>query len=266
MNIMNSGIITLTTDFGTKDPYVGMMKGVIMKLNPEARIIDLMHHLPPQDITAAGFLLSRSYGYFPDGTIHVAVVDPGVGGTRRAVAFKTDRAIFIGPDNGLFSFILQKERVTQTAVLMKPDYHLPQPSSTFHGRDIFAPVAAHLSLGVPMGMLGPACSDFIELDTAEPEVKTGKISGLIIWIDRFGNGVTNITAKHLATANLEKSLSIQVGRVELGRINSSYDETAKGEALAIMGSFDRLEISVNRGDAARTLGLGRGDPVSVRHS
>ena len=189
-----SWIITLLTDFGSQDAYAGIMKGVIAGINHRANIIDICHNIPPQDIFNGAYLLSTSYKYFPKGTIHVAVVDPGVGSQRDIVCVKIREHLFLVPDNGLLSFVVQEERPKSIVRVTNDRYFLPSFSNTFHGRDVFAPVAAYLSLGIKPRQLGSKINQLKQLDIPRPEVKeTGQLEGQIIYIDRFGNLITNIT-------------------------------------------------------------------------
>ena len=259
-------IITLTTDFGMSDAYVGVMKGAILGINPNVQIVDLTHAVPPQDIHEAAFLIHSAYHYFPEGTIHTVVVDPGVGSDRRAIVYQTDRAFFVCPDNGILTYLLQEiensgKPSTRVVAIQNRDYFLPEVSNTFHGRDIFAPVAAHLSLGVPLADIGPPVQDLVQLSIPTPRVSEGTVIGQIAKIDKFGNAITNIPESALVggTAPYE----ITVGNTRLTRINRAYAESEIGEPLAIIGSFGALEIAVNGGSAERHLGLKRGDAVVV---
>ncbi|MEK6559083.1 MAG: SAM-dependent chlorinase/fluorinase, partial [Planctomycetota bacterium] len=198
MSIHQSCVMTLLTDFGNQDAYVGVMKGVITGINPLANIIDICHNIPPQDVFNAAYLLYTSYKYFPRGTIHVAVVDPGVGTERNIVCVKTKDYFFLVPDNGLLSFIVQEEKPKVIVRLTNDRYFLPSPSNTFHGRDIFAPAAAYLSLGVKLRQLGIKINQLKQLDIPKPDYKkTGQLEGQIIYIDRFGNLITNIKKEYL---------------------------------------------------------------------
>jgi S-adenosylmethionine hydrolase len=185
-------IITLTTDFGTHDWFVGTMKGVILGIAPRAAIVDLTHEIPAGDIRAGAFALAAGFRFFPKGTVHVAVVDPGVGGARKAIAVQTSNYLFVGPDNGVLSLALAREKIKSVHSLGNANYFLRPISHTFHGRDIFAPVAAHLSRGTPMHKFGPARKDFIRLPWPQPRVRRGCIEGEVVFIDRFGNAITNI--------------------------------------------------------------------------
>ncbi|MBI1930614.1 SAM-dependent chlorinase/fluorinase [Candidatus Poribacteria bacterium] len=268
-------MITLTTDFGTSDLYVGVMKGVILSINPRAQIIDMTHAIPPQDVYAAAFLIDSAYRYFPTGTIHVVVVDPGVGSRRHAIACQTETATFVCPDNGVLTHILRDERLIHAVTVENPPEppftkggrgDLPQISNTFHGRDIFAPVAAHLSRGVPITDLGTSITELVRLPIPTPQVTDTAIIGHVIWRDHFGNLITNISHQLLKSVSMPNGFVIQAGTVEIDHLNCSYAESGVGEFLAIIGSFGRLEVSMNQGNAAQRLGLKRGDAITVRFS
>ena len=269
-----SPIITLTTDFGIRDTYVGIMKGVILGINPNVQVVDLTHAVPPQDIYEAAFSIYAAHNYFPKGTIHVIVVDPGVGSDRRAIACKTDNAFFVCPDNGVLSYLLQstedEEAQSINAVeIQNKAYHLPEVSNTFHGRDIFAPVAAHLSLGVPLADIGPPVQMLVQLPIQAPELSGNTLTGQIVKIDGFGNAITNISEN--AIADLESASTgeisayeIRIGSVRLNRFNRAYAESGVGKPLAIIGSSGLLEIAINGGNAKESLGLKWGDPVVIQ--
>ena len=263
MDLAPSRIITLMTDFGTSDHYVGVMKGVILNINRQVEIVDITHAIPPQDIHGAAFLIDSAYRYFPSGTIHVIVVDPGVGSERRAVACQTETAYFVCPDNGILTHILQNEKHAHAVAVENPAYFLPQVSNTFHGRDIFAPVAAHLSRGVPVGELGNLITHPVQLPIPRPEVTDRTVIGQVIWIDSFGNLVTNISREILESLEGQNGVVIHAGSAKIDHFNRSYAESEIGEVLAIIGSFNRLEISINQGNAAQGLGLKRGDTVTI---
>lgn len=258
--------ISLLTDFGGRDPYVGVMKGVIYGINPGARIIDLGHEVPPQDIMGAAVVLQVSYKYFPRGTIHVVVVDPGVGSGRKVVCLKTPDYLFLAPDNGVLTFIRPGERIEEMVEVSNRRYFLEEVSQTFQGRDIFAPVVAHLSKGVKPSELGPEISRIEELEIPKVHFSGKELEGEIIYIDRFGNLITNISCldlKKLKERFPNKRLRIRVGSRGIPKINSSYAESPPGELLAIIGSSHLLEISLNRGNAQKALGLERGEKVNV---
>ncbi len=263
MDFSSTRVITLMTDFGTSDHYVGVMKGVILNINPHAQIVDITHTIPPQDIHGAAILIDTAYRYFPSGTIHLIVVDPGVGSHRRAIICQTETARFICPDNGILTHIIHNEKYIRTVSVENSSYFLPQVSNTFHGRDIFAPVAAHLSRGVSMDKLGNPITDPVQFPIPKPKVTNGVIVGHIIWIDTFGNLVTNISHDMLESWTGQAGVVIHAGNAKIAHLNHSYAESPVGETLAIIGSSNRLEISINQGDAARVLGLKRGDAITV---
>jgi S-adenosylmethionine hydrolase len=254
-------IITLLTDFGTRDGYVGVMKGTIAQIAPDAQVIDLTHQIPPQDVGAARFALLSSAPYFPDGTIHVAVVDPGVGTARRAIAIGSDRAYWVGPDNGIFSGGVPPEAGVTVVELQNPDYwRTPHPSATFHGRDIFAPVAAHLARGVNLRALGPEIdpADRVTLPIAAPQRRGEYWVGCIQAIDHFGNGVTNLPGSAVGASE-----QVQVGSVQLP-VRPTYGAGAPGQPLALVGSHGWVEIAVNGGSAQAVLGFQVGDRVQMQ--
>jgi S-adenosylmethionine hydrolase len=259
-----AGIVALLTDFGLKDPYVGVMKGVILGVNPNARIIDLSHDIGSQDVLEAYFLLSNSYRYFPAGTVFVAVVDPGVGSDRAIVAVEAERHTFLAPDNGLLGFLEKDGRIRRIVQVSNDAYFLKPVSNTFHGRDIFAPVAGHLSQGIDLPRLGPEVRGIQKIAAPAPKMtREGVIVGEIVSIDRFGNLVTNIPGDRLAAAD---TVEVKVGKATIRRLSTSYASMKKGELLAIAGSTGTLEISVNTGDARKKTGAKIGGVVRVRHS
>lgn len=267
-------IITLTTDFGTSDTYVGIMKGVILSINPNARIVDLTHAIPPQDIYEAAFSMYAAHSYFPKGTIHIIVVDPGVGSDRQAIVSRTDNAFFVCPDNGVLSYLLQSvenedEQPVDSVAIQNSGYYLPEVSNTFHGRDIFAPVAAHLSLGVSLEDIGPPVQTLVQLPIQVPELTGNALTGQIVKIDRFGNAITNISETAIARLKSASTggistYEIRVGSVRLHRFNRAYAESGVGKPLAIIGSSGLLEIAINGGNAKEGLGIKWGDPVVVQ--
>ncbi|RKU20172.1 hypothetical protein C6500_09455 [Candidatus Poribacteria bacterium] len=263
-------IITLTTDFGTSDAYVGIMKGVILGINPSVQIVDLTHAIPPQDIYEAAFSIYAAHSYFPKATIHVIVVDPGVGSDRQAIVSRTDSAFFVCPDNGVLSYLLHEaenegRHTIDAVVIQNSAYYLPEVSNTFHGRDIFAPVAAHLSLGVPLEKIGPPIRNFVQLPIPKIDISGDTLIGQIIKIDRFGNLITNISKGAFeAFLNDDAGYEIRVGNTNLNRLNCAYAAAEIGEPLAIMGSSTLLEIAVNGGNAEKQLGLKRGVPAVIQ--
>ncbi|MFH1242119.1 MAG: SAM-dependent chlorinase/fluorinase [Pseudomonadota bacterium] len=251
--MMTSGIITLTTDFGLRDPYVGIMKGVILSINPEARVIDISHQVTAGNAFQASGLIQEAYPFFPRGTVHVAVVDPGVGGERRPILLDTGEYLFVGPDNGLFWPII--ERLTDATVihLRNEKYFLPKISRTFHGRDIFAPVAAHLSRGVDTREMGTEIRDPVQPQLPRPIRKGDLLSGQVVRVDHFGNLITNIHRRELEEFLGNETPVIQVGNQTIEGIQKTYNEAGPGEALALIGSSEYLEIAVNLGRACDRL-------------
>lgn len=269
--------IVLTTDFGTADAYVGVMKGVILTINPTATIVDLTHQILPQDISQAAFVLGTSHRFFPAGAIHVVVVDPGVGTDRRALLLVTPRERFLAPDNGVLSWIIRQhldqppEKEGRVLVppgcsayqLTNPQYWLSPVSQTFHARDIFAPVAAHLSLGVPPESLGQPVGDLVWLPPPEPTCQDNTIQGQVIFTDHFGNLITNISAQQLAGAS---NMQVEVKGQRIPRLSRTFqegDSHQPGHLVALLGSHGYLEIAVREGNAAVKLEAGAGEPVCV---
>jgi S-adenosyl-L-methionine hydrolase (adenosine-forming) len=255
-------IIALLTDFGTQDGFVGILKGVILGINPSVSIVDLSHEVQPQDILAGALILRSALPFFPPGTIHVAVVDPGVGSTRRAIIVETATALLVGPDNGLLSVAAPPESVQRVIHLTNSRYFLPRVSQTFHGRDIFAPVAAHLSRGVPAEDFGPPVAHMERLALPVVEHASHKVTGSVIALDRFGNIVTNITAADLLPFPMEH-LSVSIGTVHIHGLASTYASVSVGAVTALFNSWGMLEIAVRNGSAAQQLGVQRGNAVVV---
>ena len=265
-------LITLTTDFGTDDAYVAAMKGVILEINPDATIVDISHSVEPQNIRQGAFVFSTAYSYFAQDTVHLVVVDPGVGGPRRAIILETDNAIFVAPDNGVLSYVIQactRKRISR-ATLMKlppelqafeitnPKYWHHPVSSTFHGRDIFAPVAAHISLGTPLNELGQAIAsvNVFPLPRPQPDAD-GNLIGHVLHIDHFGNLITDITSQDLPSSKSR----IEMAGHKIGSLSQSYEPAS--ELLAIIGSNGHLEIALKGGSAARLLGSKVGDELRL---
>jgi S-adenosylmethionine hydrolase len=311
-------VITLTTDFGTHDGYVGTMKGVILALLPDAQIVDISHDITPQQIHEAAFILYRAYRYFPASTVHVAVVDPGVGTTRRPIVLATRHGTFVGPDNGIFTYVLRAEQATTdnpevegrpawiggmwgvapnwagneqhqpTATssssssppasslprayhLTNPDYWLASVSNTFHGRDVFAPVAAHLASGATPDRMGEPISlrTLVQLPTRAPRLyKTAQgtvVSGQVIYVDRFGNAITNLPQRLLDPLlnNCPTAPVIEVADHRIIGLSTSYSDVQEGTPVALIGSEKLVEIAVRNASAAQRLKLRPGDPVRI---
>ena len=261
--------IVLLTDFGFRDSYAGVMKGVIRGICHDAEVIDLSHNIMPHDVVEAAFVLSASYEYFPAETVFACVVDPGVGTGRAVLCMRANSQTFLAPDNGLLSVIADKAGQEDLREVTAAEYMLQERSTTFHGRDIFAPVAAHLAAGLEREKLGSAVRNFRRLTLPKP-VRTadGSLRGEIIYIDQFGNLITNIRS-----ATLERSLEgaprearVRVKEREIEGIVHAYADRPKGEMLALIGSSGYLEIAVNQGSAAQFLGCEKGDTVTVAAS
>jgi hypothetical protein len=263
-------IITLLTDFGTEDAYVGVMKGVILSINPSAVIIDVCHVIDPQDLIQAAYLIKSFYRYFPEGTIHTVVVDPGVGGDRAIIALESAGHIFLAPDNGVLTLLIDEKDIDAAVRVENPHFFLNAVSHTFHGRDIFAPVASHLSKGVPIDQLGTPLNpqDLIRLSISKPYLADkDELIGTIISIDRFGNCISNIDENHLNAfiQNVpEKKLEIKVDKTIIRNLSHRYADVAPGDPLAVIGSFGFLEIAINCGNAGRRLNVSKGDIVTIK--
>ena len=256
-----AAVITLLTDFGTADYFVGAMKGVILTINRSASIVDITHEIPPQDIESGAFTLLTCYRDFPAGTIHVAVVDPGVGSSRRAIVVRAGSQYFVGPDNGLFSYVYDREGSFEVFHVTASDYFRPSPSATFHGRDVFAPVAAALSKGIDPQALGPRITDAVRLPSLSPTADNGgNLHGRIIHIDHFGNCITNFTRPDLPDSQSVKLL-VNSTSIETFRQFFTDEHGSADEIFAIWGSAGFLEIAVNRASAAALLRVKRGDAV-----
>ncbi len=289
MTVCRPRVITLLTDFGNQDAYVGIMKGIIAGINPFANIVDICHSIPPQGIFSGAYLLFSFYKYFPRKTIHVAVVDPGVGSRRDIVCVETKDYFFLVPDNGILSFIVQEERLKSIFRVTNSKYFLPSPSNTFHGRDVFAPVAAHLSLGVKPQQFGIRVNQLEQLDMPKPvQKKAGQVEGQIIYIDRFGNLITNITKEYLIKGAggqkpevrskkpdaFEKTskdkmllkydtIETTIGKKKIIGLSKTYTDVKPGEPLVLFGSAGFLEVSINQGNAQKYFRVCRGNKIRV---
>ncbi len=260
---MRKPVITLLTDFGTKDHYVASMKGMILNINPQCLLVDITHQISPHDIREGAFILANAYSYFPKGTIHLSIVDPEVGGIRKPILLVTKNFYFVGPDNGLFTIIALKENVKQVIVLDKQKYHLSKVSTTFHGRDIFAPVAAYLSLGIKPNAFGHKIESLKGLELKRPVFKEGKLSGEIFHVDTFGNLVSNIDEGKLLQFVQGRPFVIRAGKKNIRGLKKGYWEGEKGETIALFGSGGFLEISVREGNAQKALKVKRGDSIQI---
>ena len=255
--------IALLSDFGTEDHFAGVINGVIKNINPQADIIDLCHHIAPYDILEGALLLKSSYRYFPKKTIFLTVVDPGVGTQRKPIIMKTKDYTFVGPDNGILSFVVAQNTRTKFYQIINERYFLMPISNTFHGRDIFAPVAAYISRGLPLRTFGPQLKSITKINLPSPTINKQRkeIIGEIIYSDRFGNLVTNIEEKHLERVGRVTTVRIK-GRMIRG-LNQNYSQTPAGKLLAITNSTKHLEISLNQGSAKQYLKAKKGERVTL---
>ena len=245
-----SGIITFLTDFGLSDAYTAMMKGVALSINRNAGLIDITHNIRAGSVFQGAGILKDAYSYFPEGTVHVAVVDPGVGSSRRPIAVKAAGHFFVGPDNGLLWPVIEDTPDAKVVELTEKKYFLSRITSTFHGRDVFAPVAAHISLGIEISMLGPLITDPEKLNMPLPYIKDYILEGEITHVDNFGNLITNITAANLSSFLGNKNPLIQIGEYKISGLCAAYSDRDKGELMALINSSNHLEIAVSLGRAS----------------
>jgi len=257
-------IITLITDFGLRDCYVGALKGSILSVNPNVQIIDVAHTIAKQDVLEAAYLIKGFYKAFPKGTIHLAVVDPGVGGARRPILAETRNHFFIGPDNGIFSYVFEEEHVAQVVHLTASQYFAADISDTFHGRDIFGPVAAQLASDVEPRWLGKLIDDFVRLPLPQLKTAGNTLAGEVVYVDRYGNLVTNIDLASFYALVKGKQYTIAAGPDTVASISRNYIDGQPGQLLALFGCQQTLELAVNQGSAANKLGQGRGLKVVVQ--
>ncbi|MFC1533982.1 S-adenosyl-l-methionine hydroxide adenosyltransferase family protein [Thermodesulfobacteriota bacterium] len=250
-----SGIITLLTDFGITDPYVAMMKGVILSINPDARIVDISHHISAGSILQASSFIHETFSFFPDGTVHVVVVDPGVGSNRRLIGLDAGGHLFVGPDNGTFWPLVEDYKEAKIIHLTENRYFLPHITQTFHGREVFAPVAAYLSSGEDLERMGRTIKDPERLSAPIPHKMDNILYGQVIRVDNFGNLITNIRNEDLERFLKKSKPIIYIGNLELKKIENIYSDTEKGEPLALINSSDLLEIAINLGRASEYIGI-----------
>lgn len=253
-------VISLLTDFGLTDHYVGSMKGVILSVHPDIHIVDITHGITPQNVDEAAFVLKNAYTYFPENTVHVVVVDPGVGTRRAVLAVQTDRYVFLAPDNGVLKYIFHDEPDCRVFRVTNASYFSEHVSRTFQGRDIFAPIGAHMAQGLAPEKLGEPFHDYVKGTVKKPIQGTSEISGDILYIDIFGNGVTNIDESLLAGREIKE---IRIKGHTFHTLSETYNDVSAGKPLSLIGSSGTLEISVNRGHADEQLNLRTGDQVTV---
>jgi S-adenosylmethionine hydrolase len=260
---MSTPLITLTTDFGTGSPYVAALKGVILTINPAVHLVDISNAIAPQNVRQAALALEAVIPYFPSGTIHVAVVDPGVGTLRRIVYACMEGQHFIAPDNGILGRLADRWPPSMMIEIREPAYWQRDVSSTFHGRDIMAPVAAHLSLGLAPERLGPPCDQLVQLDWPPARTMANRIEGEVVAVDSFGNLVTNITRQMLASAPRDESVTVRCDEHETVGIFNAYADQPPMTLIALVGSNDQLELAVVNDSARTMLGVGEGAKVVV---
>ncbi len=259
-------IVTLTTDFGLNDHFVGTIKGVILDIVPEAKIVDICHAVQAFDILDGALTIAQAYNYFPVGTVHVVVVDPGVGTARRPIIASTERHHFVAPDNGVLSLMYSREERLHVRHITSDHYFLQPLCTTFHARDIFAPVAAYLAKGVDSLKFGEEVTDFVRFNAPRPKPGDGNaLRGVVLKVDRFGNLVTNITPQDAPALFVENvpAFKLTVGKREVTSFRTVYADGTPGELFAIMGSMGYLEIAANRGSAAQLVGVGKGAEVNL---
>ena len=258
-------LVTLLTDFGTRDPYVAAMKGVILRMCPTAQIVDVCHDVSPQDILSASLILAQTAPYYPRDTLHVVVVDPEVGTERRIIVAKFGGQVFLFPDNGVITFVAQAMLLEGMAVVRNPEYLPSSPESmTFHGRDIFAPLAAHILNGLDIKRLGPQPNTYKLLELPVVRLEEGSLVGQVIYVDNFGNLISNISRRDVEETygGLDR-LCVVCGGRDVGPLQGAYGFVARGQALALFNSMQLLEIAVNLGNAGEVLGLGIGAEISL---
>lgn len=259
-HLLNPRVITFLTDFGTRDAFVGIMKGVVLGMYPTASLVDLSHEVPPQDVLSGALLLRSAVSYFPPGTIHVVVIDPGVGSNRRALVVETRQAYFVGPDNGVLSLAAPEPDIVRIIHLTNERYFLPQRSQTFHGRDVFAPVAAHLACGVAPEQMGAEVPTMEHLSLPPVHQQAHSLTGCIIHIDHFGNAITNIAEADLRPFP-RAALLASIGTVRIRGVVASYASVEIGAPALIVNSWGLVEIAVRNGSAAQCFGLQLRQPV-----
>ncbi len=252
-----NGIITLCTDFADQDSFVGSMKGVILAIYPSATIIDITHQIPRHQIKSGAYILSTYYHLFPEGTIHVCIVDPGVGSSRKPIVVETNRYAFVAPDNGVLSYVYQRCRSWQAFAIDNKQWMREDVSQTFHGRDIFAPVAAHLASGESTQKAGPKLTNPIRFDIAGPIISEHYVEGVVIHVDTFGNIITNIPNSAL----MKKTFRLLAGQYTITRLSRTYQDGSPDILVALPGSMGTIELAVNQGNATRLTGLTIDDTI-----
>ena len=262
----NRPVVTLTTDFGLNDHFVGTMKGVILNIAPDAEIVDICHSVQPFDVLDGALTIAQAYSYFPTGTIHVVVIDPGVGTERRPIILSTEKQYFVAPDNGVLSLVYAREERLRVRHVTGEHYFLQPMSNTFHARDLFAPVAGWLAKGVDGAKFGEEISDYVRFNAPKPKaVDANTLRGVILKVDRFGNLVTNFTPQDVPALFQPNppAFKITVGKREITAIHNNYAEGTPNEVFGILGSMGYLEFAANRGAAVQLVGSGKGTEVVI---
>jgi len=257
-----SPLVTLTTDLGTSDHYVAVLKAVMLGINPAIQFVDISHHIPPQDIMACAWVVKNAAFYFPKGTVHLVAVDPTTGTNRKPLAVKIKDQLFVGPDNGAFSLIADQNEA-EMFELSKEEFWGKISSNTFHARDIFAPIAAHLASGVALDWIGKKVDSMMNYRWAIPTDDHDSLNGWVVHIDRFGNLITNISKSLVGSASSGRTSKVYAGNTIITGISSAYANVPESEALAYFNSSDMLEIAINKGDAQQMLGVEKGTSVTV---
>lgn len=265
MRPLSEKTIALLTDFGLSDNFVGVMKGVILAVNPRVHLVDISHAVNPQDIVEGALLLKSSYAYFPKGSIFLVVIDPGVGSRRKPAIIKTHNYVFVGPDNGVLSIAAQEDRIQEVRCIENEKYFMRPVSNTFHGRDIFAPTAAYLSKGVKHSQFGKVLKSMKKINIQKPTITKHRVGGKVIYIDRFGNLITNISKGILERFTQYRKCTAQIENVRIPSMVDSYQAVKYGKPLAIVGSFGFLEISVNGGSAEKYFKADKNTRVDIIH-
>lgn len=261
-----NGVITFITDFGTKDVYAGILKGIVLSINPDARIVDITHEIPSHDIMNASFMLANAYHHFPVGTIHVVIVDPGVGSERKNIAVRTEQYFFVGPDNGVFSLVLSRKKALEIRKITTAPFIFDTISYTFHGRDVYAPCAGHLSSGKHFSGIGPELREIVTLTYPEVDRKGNTLTGEVVSIDTFGNMITNISQDIFRDFTSGSRFEIYFATERFQTVSYRYTDVSPGSPLVLFGSSGHLEISMNGGSAAAYFITSTGSTVTVRRS
>ena len=264
---MSNAIITLTTDYGTNDHLVGTLKGVILKINPDVTIVDITHQVTPYDLLDGALAIGSAFAYFPPRTIHVVVVDPGVGTDRRPILATADNQYFVAPDNGILSLVYESDPNATVRHANAEHYYLQPVSKTFHGRDVFAPIAAWLSKGWQTAAMGEEITDFKRFGLPKPKATDGVVKGVVMRVDSFGNLITNFRSEDLSEdAKQSGKVNFQIGTHSVSRLVDTFALGNAGEPIAYFGSSGYVEVAVNKGNASKTLALGRGTAVTLQSS